>query len=249
MSGTNYDVALVIALDLPFVLPLVPNPNSFSLSVEKNNNSTLTNTGYFRTSSPHFEPKTLSFRGVTYGKTGDPWHYGEPSVVLSTSFILSLLYSLGGITKDPSLLTGPDQWAIIDANFRKLKQIVETDRKPLGRALSGKTSQELSLAIKHRFAEKTRTYIYFKDCLYMGEISNFSYSISAQQQRVLEWSLTYKSFRDTDLVIFSERLVSKPWIRYAQLAGDILSSITTLAPAVARSYVALTSSLSMGELD
>lgn len=192
--------------NIPLIVVMRPNPQSFNKSTSKMNATQYTNSGWV---TNHFgnELDTIRIEGFTSSKVREPFRKSNKS----SNIIGSLTDSLTG--KSNSANYGPTQWADIDRFLMKLEQLVKLDKERLGSltemltstigvgniiaGLSNKISNPLTggrqdfIASQNTMASQTNSFIIYQYVYYTGFFTSFNYSIDVNDPTRYRYNLEF----------------------------------------------------------
>lgn len=192
--------------DIPLIVVMRPNPQSFNKSSAKMNTTQYTNSGWV---TNHFgnELDIIKIEGYTSAKVREPFNKSNKS----SNIIGSLTDSFTG--KNNSANYGPTQWADIDRFLMKLEQLVKLDKERLGSltemltstvgignivaSFSNKISNPLTggrqdfIASQTTTASQTNSFIIYQYVYYTGYFNSFNYVIDVNDPSRYKYSLEF----------------------------------------------------------
>lgn len=178
--------------DIPLIIVMRPNPQSFDKTTQKMNSQQYTNSGWI---TSHFgnELDIIRIDGFTLTKVREPFRRQNKS----TNVAASIVDSFTG--KNNTANYGPTQWADIDRFIMKMEQLVKLDKERLGSLIemlkssigtgniiagfSNKISNPLTggrqdfITSQNTTASQTHSFIIYQYVYYSGYFNSFNYKI------------------------------------------------------------------------
>ena len=177
--------------DIPLIIVMRPNPQSFNKRTQKMNSQQYTNSGWI---TNHFgnELDVITIEGFTSAKVREPFRQSNKS----TNVAASIVDSFTG--KNNTANYGPTQWADIDRFIMKMEQLVKLDKERLGSLIemlksslvgyglskiTNKISNPLTggrqdfIASQNTTASQTHSFMIYQYVYYSGYFNSFDYRI------------------------------------------------------------------------
>lgn len=222
--------------DIPLIVVMRPNPQSFQKRTAKLSAQQYTNSGWV---TNHFgnELDVINIQGFTSAKVREPFQkLGKTSNALG-----SITNSFTG--KNNSANYGPTQWADIDRYMMKIEQLVKLDKERLGSltemltstvgtgniiaGFSNKINNPLTgsrqdfIASQTTSAAQTNSFMIYQYVYYTGYFTDFDYSIDVNDPSRYKYNLSFVSTQSSQDWLTKNLITNFPEARVLNLFTQI----------------------------